>query len=130
VDRLITKESFADELVAAIPEFRPQLEDHQAAFGEVMDHLLLADLVRMIEEAEARGDWLLIDRCLAFLEQAVATTDLYLLDLVAASFIENLEPWSDKHVRIFDRFPPRLAAQLQRQRGETRDGASDMDGLA
>ena len=89
----ITSGNLAERLVTAVPEFEPALEAHREEYGEVLNHLLFGDLVRFVEEAEGRGDWELIERCLGFLDGALASGDEDVVNVIAASFVENLKPW-------------------------------------
>jgi hypothetical protein len=112
----ITSENLSGKLVAAVPEFAPVLEEHQKDYGEVLNHVLFGDLVRFVEKAEGRGDWELIDRSLAFLEEALASGDEQVVNVIEVSFVENLEPWTSEHEAVFSRFPARLRATLEAQR--------------
>ncbi|MCP4965810.1 MAG: hypothetical protein GY926_11290 [bacterium] len=96
-------------LVDAVPEFRPELEEHLSDHdGEVLPHLLFGDLTRFVLAARDRGDHALVERCLAFLESVVRSPRHRLLNLVAVSFVENVGPWQPGMASFIEGWPEEL----------------------
>jgi len=102
-------------LVAAVPGLRPAYEEHVADNDVLLPHVFLADVARYVTrgfesslgaEAADRGGALEI---LAMLEAAFATGDEGVQELVAISFLENIE-WSGASGR---RIHAALGAQLR-----------------
>lgn len=114
---VISYEQLCRRLVVAVPEFDPiyreNLEDQR---GEELQHVVFGDFTRFVEQAAEGEDWVLVDRCLAFLEQVLAGGDPLAEGVVAVSFVENLMPWEGTNAAICERFPRLLEAELEKQR--------------
>jgi hypothetical protein len=82
----------AEELIAAIPEFRGQYEEHLRDNDELLLHLLIADLARFVVAAERAGDMERVDRSLAAVERVFVSGDELTTELVAVSFVGHSVP--------------------------------------
>ena len=91
-----TTEAFVRDLADAFPEVRLLLEEHlQDNFGEVLPHLLLADVARLTVllyrqsmESQKAADTL--DALLSYIERAFVDGNDEVRELISVSFVENL----------------------------------------
>jgi hypothetical protein len=97
---MLDHESLVPDLLAAIPEFRPQYEEHLRDYGEVLSYVLLDEFYRFIVDLHHRTRRAtedskqleqIITRSTEFLERAVDSTDDELVSLMY-SFLQNLDP--------------------------------------
>lgn len=99
-------------------ELQPLLAEHlKEQDGEVLPHLLMADLERWAEAELGKGQEgsrASVQAVLEFLEDAYATQGDEVEELIAVSFLEHLpragEPGSELRTMV----GPRLAEQLRR----------------
>ncbi len=107
----------AAELLEDVPEFREQYEEHLRDNGELLLHLLVADLARFVVSAQRAGDLELVDRVLAAAERLFVEGDDLTEELIAVSFVEHLGAETELgENEVVSRFPSELAAELRRQR--------------
>jgi hypothetical protein len=114
----ITYESFFDGLLTAVPEYRACYDDDLRFYGELLPHVFLGAFVQFLDDAlsAATGPDLL-DRALTYLERAIQSDDLRVVNLVAVSFVENL-PGNIHFGDIVQRMPRHLRAEVRQQRLE------------
>jgi len=101
-----------------VPEFRPIYDEHlRDQDGELLLHVLFADLAPFVVTAERAGDLVLLDRILTVAERLLVERDDKTEDTVAVSFVEHLgaETEPGEH-EVVGRFPTALTAELERQR--------------
>lgn len=121
--RVLTKRAFVVALLDAVPECKPVVTEHWNDFdGDVLLHLLVADVRRLSEDAWRRQDHALMCRCLDFLDLALRTGDEYVENAVAVSFLEDTGWWDSAVSDYIAAWPPALAAEVERQRQHP-DGA-------
>jgi hypothetical protein len=101
----------------AVPEFGPVIDEHLAYHAGLLRHVLFGDLTRFVLAANERGDHELVERCLRFLDLALRDGDDEVENLVAVSFVENVEPWDDGAWEFIGSWPAALRAEAARQRG-------------
>lgn len=83
----ITFESVIDQLLVAIPEFRPDPEDVR----DHLAHLVFEDLRRFVKSlVETANNDGLLKRIFGFIEEAARSHDVRVLDAVRDSFLEGL----------------------------------------
>jgi hypothetical protein len=89
----LTYENFPSELRDRVPGFAHVYDEHVADNDEVLPHVLLGDFVRFLsQEVELHGpDSEALKQSMPLLERAMASSDPRLQELVAVSFLENLE---------------------------------------
>jgi RNAse (barnase) inhibitor barstar len=105
----IAYETVHEDLVAAVPEFRPVLEEHLVdQDGAVLPHVLFSDLTRFVLSARQRGDDEDVARSLAFLERAAHSDDSRVRNLVGVSFVENIGVWDVAVSAFIGDWPPHL----------------------
>ena len=114
---VLTKESFVIALLDAVPEAQPLVTEHWNDHdGEVLLHLLVADVRRLSEDAWRRHDHPLLRRCLDLLDLALRTGDVYVDNAVAVSFVEDSRWWDSAVSDYIAAWPTALAAEVERQR--------------
>jgi hypothetical protein len=87
----IADEEVWDRLRAAVPEFSAEMVEHLSDnFGEVLNHLLFADLVRFMLAARVRGDDALVTRIFDFADLVIREGDDAARNVVEVSFVENV----------------------------------------
>jgi hypothetical protein len=106
--------TLTQELVGAEPALRAVLDAHLAdQGGEFLGHLFMADVTRWLV---AHGP---VPAVIAVLERSLVEGDEAVQDVIALSFLENLEP-EDRTVRAA--LGPRLRAALDVQEDWPPDG--------
>jgi hypothetical protein len=111
-------------LVTAVPEFAAILEEHVADYDEVLTHVLMADFTRAVislAEQSLRGDTRADATIVAFLnvvEQSLLAGSPEEAELIAASFLENIDDDSAESRALIYKFGPATGAMLRRMRGE------------
>ena len=85
---------FPARLRAAVPSFAELFDEHLAANGEVLPHVLLGELVRHLSsEAVQHGSTsLALRQAIELLDVTINDPDPRLQELVVVSFLENLDP--------------------------------------
>jgi hypothetical protein len=110
--RQLTVSEALDELLVAVPEFRSTFNDHVADHG-ILPHVLFGEFTRFVLAAHERVDEDLEQRALRFLERLLRDGDPYVENLVAVSFVENVNP---RQRRTFvATWPETLRAEAERQ---------------
>jgi hypothetical protein len=87
----MTAEQFVHQLEEQVPEARPVLAEHlEDQEGELLLHLLLADLLRLAVQRFHSDERDVADRCLLLVDRALREGDEYVQNAVAVSFVENV----------------------------------------
>lgn len=109
----ITYDSFADQLRREVPGFEHVYNEHVADYDQVLPHVLLGDLVRFLSrEVELHGATsAALRQAMSLLEGGMGSRDPRLQELVAVSFLENLDPTDASFSTIRTFFGPRLDEQ-------------------
>jgi hypothetical protein len=110
----------------AVPGFDRVFDDHLRRHGELVPHLLMADLVRFLAgEVRIHGSRSRALRpAMALLERGMGSEDPRLQQLLAVSFVENLDPRSDDFAilrRTFGRHLEQRYAAHERRAHEARE---------
>ena len=104
-------------LLRAVPEFLATYEEHVRDYDEVLTQLLFGDLTRFILDAYERGDDDLVDRALAVLDRLMAEGDDDTQNVVAVSFIEDIEYGDSRADATFvAQWGPDLREERERQK--------------
>jgi hypothetical protein len=112
----LTTGEFVAHLVETCPELRPCLEEHLRDNGEVLLHLLVADVLRFAIskfEESSEDD---LARCLAAVATGLTDGDERVENAVAVSFVEDTGWWDDTMAPFIATWPEALKAEAQRQR--------------
>lgn len=91
------------------------VQEHLADwYPEVLDHLLVAELRRHVEQLDVVKDC----SCIDHIDRAMSSGDAAVQNAVAVSFVEDWG-WWDFPVEAFDTWPKTLRAEVARQRNWT-----------
>jgi hypothetical protein len=109
----LTYQNILEVLRTSVPGLAQLYEEHLAKYDEPLPHVLFGDLVRFLEqEVRLNGPYSpVLAQAIGVLERAMGSQDPKLQELVAVSFIENLEPESPTLGAFRRLFGPNLAAQ-------------------
>lgn len=100
----------------AIPEARSIVAEHTDGYdGEVLLHLLVADLRHSTLAAWERGDGALTSRSLGFLGAALREGDSDVRNAVATSFVEDVGWWDEAVQPFLLTWPSALSQEVERQ---------------
>jgi hypothetical protein len=122
----LTYLTFIPHLVQEVPELLPAYEEHLRDYDELLPHVFMGDVTRFVIDAYQRastatGDarhWSqVLDRLMALLEAAAASSDIMLVNLVTVSFCENLLDMEGSEPSTYEGITgsmgPRLTEQTQ-----------------
>jgi hypothetical protein len=111
-----TYDSFPAKLRADVSGFDRVYDEHVADYDELLPHVLLGELVRFLssEVALHGAEATAVRQAMPLLEQAMGSGDERLEELVAVSFLENLDASDPSFPAIRSLFGPRLQEQLKR----------------
>jgi hypothetical protein len=108
---------FVDLLTERVPEAVPTVREHLADNdGDLLLHLLLADLRRLAVAWFDQGFTDPLQRLLAVVDDGLAAGDDRLENAVAVSFVEDAAWWEPSSVAFIATWPNGLANEVQRQR--------------
>ena len=112
----LTYESFPQQLCVAVPGFDRVYDEHVAEYDEILPHVLLGELVRFLsrEVQSCSIEGAALGRAVMLLERAMGSADPRLQELVAVSFLENLDPADPSFAAIRTHFGPKLEEQYKR----------------
>lgn len=110
----VTYDSFPAHL-RAVPGFERVYDEHLADYDEVLPHVLLGEYARFLSrEAELCGAVAAsVEEGMLLLEHAMGSRDPRVRELVAVSFLENLNPGDPSFPVIRSLFGPRLEEQYR-----------------
>lgn len=111
----------ADEFVAALAgtgrSVRLLVDDHLLEYdGDMLLHLLVADVRRWCVEAFQSGEYEELHRCLEAMALAIVSDDNYVQNAVAVSFVEDTPLWDASMEPFMAVWPAALRAEAARQR--------------
>jgi len=106
---------FPAELRATVPGFEPIYQKHLADYDELLPHVLLGELVHFLtsESGTHGAQSVALQQAMPLLERAMASSDARLQELIAVSFLENLDPAEPGFSAIRQLFGPQLEQQYQ-----------------
>ena len=112
---MITQDGFVHNLVAVVPEAaetdRGHLDDQE---GELLIHLLMADLLRLTVRVFGDGREDVARRLLEFIDRCLSEGDEYVRNAVSVSFVEHYGSGSDEPEALLSLWPAGLRADLGR----------------
>jgi hypothetical protein len=112
----ISYDDVIDNLLERLPEFRTEVEEHVQFNDGLLPHVLFGDLTRFVFRAREQGRDDVVQRALAFLDEALRHGDEQVDNLVSVSFVENVGPWDPAQVAFIDEWPRALREEAVRQR--------------
>lgn len=111
---------FVDLVVARVPEAVPTVREHLADNdGELLLHLLMADLRRLAVNWFDQGSVAPLDRLLAVVDAGLCRGDERVENAVAVSFVEDAAWWEPASGAFVATWPSGLAQEVERQRDAT-----------
>lgn len=111
---MITQGDFIDELNAEIPESHGLVAEHLADNDELLLHLLMSDLLRLVASTFSEGRTEVTDRLLAFVDRCLREGDDNVANAVCISFVEDFGAYPGESDALLSRWPSALRAQLGR----------------
>ncbi len=112
----ITSGAFVVGLLQAVPETSTTVAEHlDDNDGELLLHLLVADLRRFALAAWTAGNTGVTQRCLTFLDAALRDGDEAVQNAVAVSFVEDMGLWEEGTRPFLEVWPAALAEEARRQ---------------
>lgn len=112
---MITRDSFVDNLLAVMSEVaetvRGHLDDQE---GELLLHLLMADLLRLTVRVFRDGREDVARRLLEFVDHCLSEGDEYVQNAVSVSFVEDYGFGPDEPEALLSLWPAGLRAELGR----------------
>ncbi len=113
----IDKSNFVELLLRSVPELQPTVDQHfEDGLGELLLHLLMADVLRFTKHAFESGSTDEADRVLGFVATALGAGDESVVNAVQVSFVEDARWWSDDAQAFIAIWPEELRAEADRQR--------------
>lgn len=108
-------DTFAEKFRALVPGFDRVYDEHVADYAQVLPHVLFGDLVRFLSsEAASRGaKSVALKQAMLLLEGGMGCEDPRVQELVAVSFLGNLDPQDESFPAIRSLFGPMLERQYR-----------------
>ena len=105
----LNEQTFIAQMLVEIPELQPVYDEHMRFYrDELLSHLLMWEVTQFIVNAYNRSTTAdpdaqhlreVVDRTLAFMEQAITSSDYQVWNLIVVSFLENLLPVEDNEIK-------------------------------
>lgn len=121
---MMNSRSFTEKLVSNIPALIPMLEEHKSDNEGLLPHVFFGDVARFVSQLhkeslkKPQGADEELKYILADLEAGMASGVDEVQNLIAASFLENLD-WEDSDFsKLRQNFGPRLSEMLAIMMGE------------
>lgn len=115
----MTSHAFTQELIAEVPSIGPLVSEHLAdADGELLIHLLMADLLRFTVREFHEGDRDISKSCLSVVDRALRFGDDALTNAVAVSFVENAGLEDGETPEFIATWPQNLRQELASQQSK------------
>jgi hypothetical protein len=107
-------EAWIAKLVTQVPSLRRLHDEHVADNDELLPHVFMGDVTRFVESAVAAGPHRIqmVREILAVLEQAAASAEPSVLELVSVSFLENLDRSAEGYEQLRSMMGPALREEL------------------
>lgn len=117
---------FVEMLVSRVPELKPVFDEHIRDNDELLPHVFMGDVTRFVVDlhadilkggaaSTASSDALL--RILSTLESAMRSDDEEVRELIAVSFLENLEQDDPNYAKLKSLLCESLLEQLTKYEG-------------
>lgn len=113
----LTSSEFVTALTAEVPETSGTVCEHFAdQEGELLLHLLTADLRRLAIDWFRTGRTDAMERLLSLLERALREGDANVKNAIAVSFVEDLGWWEPEMQPFIATLPGEIANEIERLR--------------
>ena len=112
----MTEQQFVEQLVVEVPEAKVVVKEHLLdQEGELLFHLLMADLLRFSVRAFEDAESDVLQRCLTFVDRALREGIDAVVNAVAVSFVENVGHGPSETPAFIDSWPQGLRDEKARQ---------------
>ena len=112
----VTESNFVDRLIAAVPDLVPVVNEHLAdSEGELLLHLLVADVLRFSSGAFDSGDRATASKVLTFMSAAFENADGNVSNAIAVSFVELVGALPNETPEFIASWPRPLLDERDRQ---------------
>lgn len=112
---MIAHNTFVDDLAAAVPEAAETVRDHlDDQDGQLLIHILMADLLRLTLRVFDEGQTDLARRVLGFVDRCLNEGDESVRNAVRVSFVEGYGYGPDEPEELLSLWPAGLRADLGR----------------
>ena len=103
---------FVKQLLASVPEIGSEVREHVDDYGELLLHLLMADLLRAAVRLFHAGELEVEQRLLRFIDLALRLGDAAVENAVPVSFVEHVGAFPEETPEFLASWPAGLRAQL------------------
>jgi hypothetical protein len=114
-DEVLRWGEFVQQLDAHVPEAQAVVREHFEDYGELLLHLLMADLLRLATELFNSGEFEVEQRLLTFVDMALRRGDEAVENAVQASFVEHVGAFPEETPGFIATWPAGLRAEQERQ---------------
>jgi hypothetical protein len=112
----MTEDDFVSAVRREVPEAGQVVSEHVADNGDVLIHLLTADLRRFAVHAFESGQADVLVRLLHVVERGLLDGSDLVQNAVAVSFVEDTGWWDSRTAAFIASWPAGLQAEAERQR--------------
>lgn len=113
----IPPDAFVSGLLNAIPETQTVVDEHYGDNGELLLHLLMADLARFAYAAFRARRTDVASRLLNYLDVALREGDHQVENAVCLSFVASVSSSKPGQQKFIATWPPALQEEAERQAG-------------
>jgi hypothetical protein len=114
---VMSSSDFVDLVTEHVPEARPTVSEHlDDSEGELLLHLLMADLRRLALAWFSEGAADRLERLLAVIDAGLSEGDERVENAVAVSFVEDAGWWEPSTQGFIAVWPSGLVNEVERQR--------------
>lgn len=112
-------DAFVRDLVYRIPALKSAYKEHMEANDELLAHVLMADITRFAVSSEeaalggSREAQRIVAHLLSSLEHYMELADPCVVEVISASFLENLDLEDPTTAALISEFGPALSARLR-----------------
>ena len=116
VDVTLTAEGFLAELDKIVPEVQAVVAEHAEDNGELLLHLLIADLRRFAADAFQESPTDVLERLLTLINRALVEGSEDIRNAVAVSIVEDTGWWDPAMQGFIESWPSQLKQEARRQK--------------
>lgn len=111
---MITHDDFLGALKVEVSQSGGLVADHLADNDELLLHLLMSDLLRLVVRTFSEGRTGVTHRLLAFVDRCLREGDDQVVNAVCVSFIEDFGAYPGQSAALLSHWPSALRAELGR----------------
>lgn len=113
---------YVEAMRSSIPEIEPLYLEHIEDNDQLLPHVFMGSIARHVEilfrdRSISRGDLQTLTGLLQYLEHGMLSPINEIQELVAVSFLENLDRDNPEFHLLKKQFGPALLSELEKQRG-------------